>query len=316
MLVVTFYKFIELDDVEELRDCLWQRAKLDRALSFCQDQNLKGTILLASEGINATLSGEEENLNNLINFLKQDKRFADIQPKFSETDEPPFHRLKVKIKPEIVTMGREEAKPTIATGKHIDPKTWNELIADPEVLVIDTRNEYEYKVGTFQNAISPQTDNFREFPEFVEENLDPKQHKKIAMFCTGGIRCEKASAYLKEQGFEEVYQLNGGILNYLDNISPEESLWKGECFVFDQRVAVNENLETGDHELCYGCRHPLSPEDRQSEKYQPGVSCPYCYDQLTPEKRDRFAERWRQEKIARQRQQKHVGAEMSNFSNF
>ncbi|QDZ39700.1 rhodanese-related sulfurtransferase [Euhalothece natronophila Z-M001] len=305
MLVVTFYKFIELENLEELRD---------RALSFCQQQNLKGTILLASEGINATLSGEQENLDNFIHFLKQDQRFADIQPKFSESDNPPFHRMKVKIKPEIVTMGVEEINPKITTGQHIDPETWNKLITDPEVLVIDTRNEYEYKVGTFQNAISPKTDHFREFPEFVEENLDPKQHKKIAMFCTGGIRCEKASAYLKEQGFEEVYQLNGGILNYLDSISPEESLWQGECFVFDHRVAVNENLEKGNHEICYGCRHPLSPEDRKSEKYQPGVSCPYCYDQLTKEQRDRFAERWRQEQIARQRQQKHVGAEMPQQS--
>ena len=306
MLVVTFYKFIELDDIEKLRD---------RAFKICHDQNLTGTILLASEGINATLSGELENLNNFLNFLKQDQRFADIKPKFSETDETPFHRLKVKIKSEIVTMGREEAKPTIATGEHIDPKTWNELITDPEVIVIDTRNNYEYKVGTFQKAISPETNNFREFPEFVEENLDPKQHKKIAMFCTGGIRCEKASAYLKEQGFEEVYQLNGGILNYLETVSPEESLWEGECFVFDHRVAINEDLAPGNHELCYGCRHPLSPEDRQSEKYQPGVSCPYCYDQLTKQQRDRFAERWRQEKIARQRQQKHVGAEMPQQSH-
>lgn len=305
MLVVTFYKFIELENLEELRD---------RALSFCQQQNLKGTILLASEGINATLSGEQENLDNFIHFLKQDQRFADIQPKFSESDNPPFHRMKVKIKPEIVTMGVEEINPKITTGQHIDPETWNKLITDPEVLVIDTRNEYEYKVGTFQNAISPKTDHFREFPEFVEENLDPKQHKKIAMFCTGGIRCEKASAYLKEQGFEEVYQLNGGILNYLDSISPEESLWQGECFVFDHRVAVNENLEKGNHEICYGCRHPLSPEDRKSEKYQPGVSCPYCYDELTKEQRDRFAERWRQEQIARQRKQKHVGAEMPQQS--
>lgn len=301
MIVATFYKFIELNDLENLRD---------RALDFCENQQLKGTILLAKEGINATISGEQENVDQFFQFLKQDERFADIEPKLSYTEEPPFHRMKVKIKPEIITMGVNEIEPAIKTGKHVDPETWNDIISDPEVLVIDTRNEYEYKVGSFENAVSPQTDNFREFPEFVEENLDPNQHKKVAMFCTGGIRCEKASAYLLEKGFEEVYQLNGGILNYLETVSPEESLWEGECFVFDSRVAVNENLETGNHELCYGCRHPLSPEDLQSEKYQPGVCCPYCYDSLTKQQRDRFAERWRQEELAKQRNEKHVGAQM------
>jgi len=301
MIVVTFYKFVQLDNLETLRD---------RALNFCENQQLKGTILLAKEGINATISGEQENIDIFFQFLRQDERFADIEPKLSYTEKTPFHRMKVKIKPEIITMGVNEIQPAIATGKHIDPETWNEIISDPDVLVIDTRNEYEYQVGTFQNAVSPQTDNFREFPEFVEENLDPNQHKKVAMFCTGGIRCEKASAYLLEKGFEEVYQLNGGILNYLETVSPEESLWEGECFVFDSRVAVNENLETGNHELCYGCRHPLSPEDLQSEKYQPGICCPYCYDRLTKQQRDRFAERWRQEQLAKQRNEKHVGAQM------
>lgn len=301
MIVATFYKFIQLDDVEALRD---------RALNFCENQQLKGTILLAQEGINATISGEQENLDQFFQFLKQDERFADIDPKLSDTEKTPFHRMKVKIKPEIITMGVNEIEPAIKTGKHVDPETWNDIISDPEVLVIDTRNEYEYQVGSFENAVSPQTDHFREFPEFVEENLDPNQHKKIAMFCTGGIRCEKASAYLLEKGFEEVYQLNGGILNYLETVSPEESLWEGECFVFDSRVAVNENLETGNHELCYGCRHPLSPEDLQSEKYQPGICCPYCYDGLTKQQRDRFAERWRQEQLAKQRNEKHVGAPM------
>lgn len=301
MIVATFYKFIELNDVEAWRD---------RALNFCQNHQLKGTILLANEGINATISGEQENIDRFFQFLKQDERFSDIEPKISYTKERPFHRMKVKIKPEIITMGVNEVEPAITTGNHVDPETWNELIQDPEVLVIDTRNEYEYQVGSFQNAVSPQTDNFREFPDFVEQNLDPNQHKKVAMFCTGGIRCEKASAYLLEKGFEEVYQLNGGILNYLETVSSEESLWEGECFVFDYRVAVNENLETGTHELCYGCRHPLSPEDLQSEKYQPGICCPYCYDRLTEQQRDRFTERWRQQQLAKQRNEKHVGANM------
>lgn len=305
MIIATFYKFVQLDDLEILQN---------RLLQFCQQERIKGTILIATEGINSTLVGTQNSMNHFFQFLRADERFADIKPQFSETDEAPFHRLKVKIKSEIVTMGVKDIQPAITTGKHLDPETWNEVIADPEVLVIDTRNEYEYQVGTFQNAVSPHTDNFRQFPKFVKDNLDPNQHQKIAMFCTGGIRCEKASAYLIEQGFEEVYQLDGGILNYLETVSSEESLWEGECFVFDQRVAVNEELETGNHELCYGCRHPLSEADRQSEKYQAGVSCPYCYDHLTPEQRDRFSERWRQEQLAKKRQQKHVGAEMPSAS--
>ena len=302
MIVATFYKFVQLDDLEQERD---------RCLQLCEQEAIKGTILLATEGINCSISGEEESINHFLQFLQEDDRFADINSKISETDRPPFHRLKVKIKSEIVTMGINEIQPEIATGKHIDPETWNQIISDPEVLVIDTRNQYEYKVGTFQNAVSPQTDNFRQFPEFVEENLDPNQHKKIAMFCTGGIRCEKASAYLIEQGFEEVYQLDGGILNYLETVSSDESLWKGECFVFDHRVAVNEELEKGNYELCYGCGQPLSPEERQSEKYEAGVSCPYCYDHLTQQQRDRFTERRRQQELAKQRHQKHIGSEIS-----
>lgn len=302
MKVATFYKFIQLDNLETWRD---------RCLKFCEQQEIKGTILLATEGINCTLSGEAESIDNFLQFLQEDDRFLDIEPKISDTDQPPFHRLKVKIKSEIVTMGVNEIKPAISTGKHIDPETWNQIISDPEVLVIDTRNQYEYKVGTFQNAVSPQTDNFRQFPEFVAENLDPNKHKKIAMFCTGGIRCEKASAYLIAQGFEEVYQLDGGILNYLETVSSDKSLWEGECFVFDHRVAVNEELEKGNYELCYGCGQPLSPEERQSEKYEAGVSCPYCYDHLTQQQRDRFWERRRQQELAKQRNQKHIGAEIS-----
>ena len=302
MKVATFYKFIQLDNLETWRD---------RCLKFCEQQEIKGTILLATEGINCTLSGEAESIDNFLQFLQEDDRFLDIEPKISDTDQPPFHRLKVKIKSEIVTMGVNEIKPAISTGKHIDPETWNQIISDPEVLVIDTRNQYEYKVGTFQNAVSPQTDNFRQFPEFVAENLDPNKHKKIAMFCTGGIRCEKASAYLIAQGFEEVCQLDGGILNYLETVSSDKSLWEGECFVFDHRVAVNEELEKGNYELCYGCGQPLSPEERQSEKYEAGVSCPYCYDHLTQQQRDRFWERRRQQELAKQRNQKHIGAEIS-----
>jgi len=302
MIVATFYKFIELDQLETLQSKL---------KTFCENNGIMGTILLAEEGINSTIAGDKDSIEQFFKLLKEDEQIADIQPKLTETEELPFLRLKVKIKPEIVTMGVDEIQPAMTTGEHIDPKTWNEIISDPEVLVIDTRNEYEYKVGTFQNAISPHTDSFRQFPEFVEENLDPKKHKKIAMFCTGGIRCEKASAYLVEKGFEEVYQLNGGILNYLETVSSEESLWEGECFVFDQRVAVTEDLETGNYELCYACSQPLSPADRQSEKYEPGISCPYCYDHLTEKQRDRCMERRRQQELAKQRNQKHIGANLS-----
>lgn len=301
MIVATFYKFIKLDQLEALQNKL---------KTFCEAHDIIGTILLAEEGINSTIAGEKETIDQFFQLLKDDERLTDIEPKLTEADEIPFLRLKVKIKPEIVTMGVEEIEPTMTTGKHIDPEVWNEIICEPDVLVIDTRNEYEYKVGTFQSAISPHTDSFRQFPEFVAKNLDPKKHKKIAMFCTGGIRCEKASAYLVEKGFEEVYQLNGGILNYLETISSEKSLWEGECFVFDQRVAVTEDLEAGNYELCYACSQPLSPEDRQSEKYEPGISCPYCYDYLTEKQRDRCTERRRQQELAKQRNQKHVGAKL------
>ena len=301
--IAAFYKFARLEGLEQLRD---------RLLAICSKWSIAGTILLAPEGINATVSGSKTSLNELLTLLNQDERLAGIQAKFSHAAKPPFHRLKVKLKSEIVTFGVDGVNPLQRTGEHVDAERWNQLLKDPDTIVIDTRNDYEYQIGTFQSAISPQTQSFREFPQFVEQHLDPKRDRKIAMFCTGGIRCEKASAYLLEQGFERVYQLDGGILNYLQHQSREDSLWEGECFVFDGRIAVNSSLEPGKHIMCYGCRRPLSPGDCQSATYEPGVSCPHCYARLTPHQRSSFQERWRQETLARERQQKHVGGVMPN----
>ena len=304
--IAAFYKFARLDNVENLRDRLHQ---------FCTEQGIVGTILLAAEGINATVAGSDTSIQRLLDRLNSDERLAGIKAKRSLASEAPFHRLKVKVKAEIVTMGVTGLDPARTTGIHVDAQQWNQLLKDPDVIAIDTRNDYEYHIGTFQSAISPETKNFREFPKFVEQNLDPQQHRKIAMFCTGGIRCEKASAYLLEQGFEEVYQLDGGILNYLEHQPEDESLWQGECFVFDGRIAVNHALEPGSHIMCYGCRRPLSAADCASDRYEAGVSCPHCYDGLTEDQKTSFRERWRQEVMARQRQQKHVGGVMPRTSN-
>ncbi|PZD70731.1 Thiosulfate sulfurtransferase GlpE [Acaryochloris thomasi RCC1774] len=292
------YKFIYIEDCLPLKEQL---------IEIFQAHNLMGTILLATEGLNGTVAGPASGIEALFQFLHQDSRFVDLWPKLSYVPSPPFKRMKVKVRREIVSMGLEGIDPAEKTGTHIDPKNWNELIRDPEVLVIDTRNQYEYEIGTFEGAKSPETENFRQFPQFVDEQLNPKEHPKVAMFCTGGIRCEKASAYLLEQGFEEVYQLEGGILNYLQAHQPENSLWNGECFVFDERVAVDEQLQPGSHTMCFGCRHPLSEQDYQSEKYEPGISCPHCFDQLTESQRASFAERRLQMELAAQRSQKHLG---------
>jgi UPF0176 protein len=220
----------------------------------------------------------------------------------------PFYRMKVRIKPEIVTMGVPGTDPTKIVGTYVEPEDWNGLIADPEVAVIDTRNDYEVGIGTFEGAINPETDSFRQFPDWFRERKELHGKKKFAMFCTGGIRCEKATAYLRELGFDEVYHLKGGILKYLERVPEEDSLWRGECFVFDQRTAVKHGLDVGSYELCYACRMPISAEDIASELYQPGVSCPKCHDTLTGEQKKRFADRHKQVALARQRGEQHVGA--------
>lgn len=291
------YKFVELNDFEQLREPLYQTLI---------DNDVKGTLLLAREGINGTICGTREGIDNVLAYLRSDERLIDIDHKESPSDTQAFYRTKVKLKKEIVTMGIDWVDPKNTVGTYVEPEQWNDLISDPEVLVIDTRNEYEYAVGTFEGAVNPKTEAFREFPEYVKQHLDPTKHKKVAMFCTGGIRCEKSTAYLKEQGFDEVYHLKGGILKYLEMVPEESSKWNGECFVFDQRVTVKHGLEQGEYDQCYACRMPITEEEKQSDQYQKGVSCPHCFDKTTPEQKQRFAERERQIQLAKQRGEQHI----------
>jgi len=297
-IVAALYKFAKLPDYKELQPGL---------LDFCLKHGLKGTLLLAEEGINGTVAGSRAAIDALMGYLKQNPRLADIEHKESYADEMPFYRMKVRLKKEIVTMGVPGINPNEKVGIYVAPENWNALISDPDVVLIDTRNDYEYDIGTFKGAIDPHTTTFREFPQYVAKNLDPAKHKKVAMFCTGGIRCEKASAFMMEQGFEEVYHLQGGILKYLENVPKEESMWEGECFVFDQRVAVRHGLEVGDYDQCHACRHPLSPEEMQSSQYVAGISCPHCYDKLSEEKRASVTERQKQITLAKQRGDAHIG---------
>ncbi len=298
--IAALYKFTALPDYEALREPL---------LAHCQQAGIKGTLLLASEGVNGTIAGSREGIDSVLAYLKQDDRLKDLSHKESFDDEMPFYRMKVKLKKEIVTMGVEGIDPRQVVGTYVSPKDWNQLIADPDVVVVDTRNDYEFELGTFKGALNPNTKTFREFPQYVADNLDPAKHKKVAMFCTGGIRCEKSTAYMKEQGFEEVYHLHGGILQYLEDVPSEESLWQGECFVFDNRVSVDHGLNPGTYELCHGCREPITQADKASDLYIEGVACPRCHDRQTPEQRARFLERQKQMELARQRQELHIGAQ-------
>jgi len=297
--VCALYKFVILEDYEALRTPL---------LQCMLDNQVKGTLLLAREGINGTVSSNQAGIDSLLQWLKSDTRFADIVTKESFDAEVPFNRTKVKLKKEIVTMGIDHIDPKKIVGTYVKPKDWNNLISDPEVLLVDTRNDYEVQIGTFKHALNPETDSFREFPDYVEKNLDSNKHKKVAMFCTGGIRCEKSTAYLKEQGFDEVYHLEGGILKYLEEVPEEETLWEGECFVFDNRVAVNHKLEKGQYDQCNACRMPITQEEKQSEHYIEGVSCPHCHEKHNDTQKARFAERERQVKLAKQRGEQHIGS--------
>ena len=283
-LIATFYKFVTISNLEATRA---------QILTWCQQREIKGTIILAEEGINGTIAGSSDAIADILTALRSLPGLTDLEHKESTSEKLPFARLKVKIKPEIVTLGLPAINPTQQVGTYVEPQDWNQIISDPEVVVVDTRNDYEVEIGTFEKAKNPSTESFREFPEYVAQNLDPQQHSKVAMFCTGGIRCEKASSYLLSQGFKEVYHLKGGILKYLENVSPQESLWSGECFVFDERVAVKEGLELGSHELCYACGHPISEADKDSPQYELNISCPHCYQELTPEKKARQINRRR-----------------------
>ena len=289
--IVTFYKFVTIPDLE---------SKKAQILVWCRENQLKGTIILASEGINGTIAGEEKAIATVLSHLRSLNGLADLEHKESTAKKQPFVRLKVKIKSEIVTLGIPEVDPNQQVGTYVDPQDWNQVIGDPEVVVIDTRNEYEVEIGSFKRAKNPSTESFREFPEYIHENLDPDKHPKVAMFCTGGIRCEKASSYMLSKGFKEVYHLKGGILKYLENVPPEESMWEGECFVFDERVSVTEGLKPGSYELCYACGHPISEVDKQSPQYESHICCPHCYDRLTPEKKARQQDRRRQREYTKQ----------------
>ncbi len=284
--VTTFYRFVRLQDLPELRQAIRDR---------CLALGLKGTVLLAAEGINATLVGPHRQLETFIAWLREDARFCDIRPRWSETARSPFRKLRVRLKREIVTLGRPDLDPAATTGKHVPPDAWDALLEDPETLVIDTRNRYEVSVGRFRGAVSPDTESFRHFPDWVREQLDPQRHRRIAMYCTGGIRCEKATAFMLEEGFPEVFQLEGGILRYLEEVPPERSQWDGECFVFDDRVTVAHGNQDGSHQLCLGCGEPLQPGDEAHEHFEPGLCCPRCHHRLTPERRARLAEKRRQD---------------------
>ena len=298
VVVAALYRFVKLERPAALRRPL---------LAVMRDAGVKGTLLLAEEGINGTIAGPREGIDRVLAWLRADPRLAGLTHKESSAERMPFLRTKVRLKREIVTLGVDGIDPTHTVGTYIKPRDWNALIRDPDVTVIDTRNDYEVELGSFENAINPHTDSFRAFPDFVKQHLDPTRHKKVAMFCTGGIRCEKSTAYLKQLGFGEVYHLEGGILKYLEEVPPESSTWNGECFVFDERVSVGHGLAVGDYTLCYACRRPVSPEDRQSEKYIKGVSCPACHDTLTDEQRERFMQRQKQVELAKQRGQVHIG---------
>lgn len=298
LVVAAIYKFVKLADCESLRAPL---------LAQCDALGITGTLLLAKEGINGTIAGSRAGIDQILAYLRNDPRLSDLEHKESAADHPPFYRMKVKLKKEIVTMGVTGIDPTELVGQYVKPEDWNALISDPDMLLIDTRNDYEVDVGTFRGAVDPRITTFHEFPEYVKKNFDPQKQPRVAMFCTGGIRCEKASAYMLQQGFSEVYHLQGGILKYLENVPAEQSLWQGECFVFDQRVAVGQGLAPGHYELCYGCSRPITAEEKASPKYQAGVSCPHCFDALTPEKRAAALERQKQVELARQRGEAHIG---------
>ncbi|WP_394203727.1 rhodanese-related sulfurtransferase [Shewanella waksmanii] len=302
VVVCALYKFVSLKDHEQLQAPL---------LTKMESLDIKGTLLLAKEGINGTVAGSQTAIDQLLQWLDSQPGLANIVYKLSFDDNMPFYRTKVKLKKEIVTMGVEGIDPRKVVGTYVKPKDWNQLISDPDVLLIDTRNDYEVDIGTFKHAVDPKTKTFREFPDYVKNNLDPQKHKKVAMFCTGGIRCEKSTAYLKEQGFDEVYHLEGGVLKYLEEVEQKDSLWQGECFVFDNRVSVNHGLEKGEYDQCNACRLPISEQDKQSEHYVKGISCPHCIDQISDKQKQRFAEREKQVQLAAKRGESHIGSDVN-----
>lgn len=305
ILVASLYQFSQFDDCPGIRRNL--------ALA-CEQGGVRGTLILASEGINGTIAGSEVVVGAVVDAIRSLPGCANMAVKYSHADTLPFHRMKVKIKDEIVTMGEPSISPLRGAGEYVAPGEWNALISDPDTIVIDTRNRYEVEVGTFVGAIDPATDSFRDFPAWFRDqraSLIDGKSPRIAMFCTGGIRCEKATALLKAEGVEHVYHLQGGILKYLEEIPAEESLWQGECFVFDQRTCLSHGLEPGTFDICHACRMPVAEGDKASPQFEEGVSCPACFQSRSPDQRERYAERHRQVQLAKQRGATHVGRRQS-----
>ena len=304
-LTVALYKFVDLPDFTDLQPPLQ---------AFCEANDVKGTLLLASEGINGTVAGPEAGVRAVLAFLRADPRLTPMLHKESWSPKPPFTRMKVRLKKEIVTLRVPELDPNKTVGQYVKPADWNALLADPDVVVIDTRNDYEVAIGTFKGAVNPDIKNFVQLPAWLDDQPhlqgEAAKKTKVAMFCTGGIRCEKSTALMKMRGFDEVYHLEGGILKYLEEVAPEQSMWEGECFVFDERVSVGHGLGVGSHDLCRSCRWPLSVQDKLSPHYVLGVSCAHCHDQRTPEQKEKMAERQRQVELAEARGELHVGAKM------
>jgi UPF0176 protein len=299
--VITFYRFAEFHEHADWKPILQEVGTKEK---------ITGTLILANEGINATLAGSPDGLDRFLETLCKDSRFTDLPIRSMRTPRPTFYRLRIIVRPEIVTLGDPSILPSNGSGKYVEPEAWNDLISQPDVELIDVRNDYEVEIGSFQGAINPKTQTFGQWADFVENRLGESKKRKVAMFCTGGIRCEKASAHLVQNGFEEVYHLKGGILNYLENVNPEKSKWQGECFVFDHRVSVVHGLEDGNTELCFSCRWPLGNEDYQSPLYEAGVSCPRCASKLSAQRIESLRERQKQMALARKRKTKHIGKKM------
>lgn len=297
--VAALYQFAPFDEPVSLRAPL---------LDLCKAHGVKGTLLLAGEGINGTIAGTADGIGAVVDHVRALPGCAALEIKYSSADEMPFHRMKVRLKKEIVTLGVPGIDPSRDVGRYVEPEEWNALISDPATILIDTRNDYEVKIGSFRGALDPRTRSFSEFPEwFRAHRAEFGEKPKVAMFCTGGIRCEKSTAFLRSEGIEDVAHLKGGILKYLETVEAADSLWEGECFVFDERVAVGQSLEPGTHSLCRACRMPLNPEERTSPNYLEGVQCPHCVAARTDEQRERYAERHRQVELALRRGKRHVG---------
>jgi len=305
-LTAALYKFVELPHFAALQASL---------LACCESHGVRGTLLLASEGINGTIAGLPEGVHAVLAYLRADPRLAALEHKEAWADHLPFYRMKVRLKREIVTMGVPEVHPALMAGQYVKPQDWNQLIADPDVVLIDTRNDYEVSIGSFKGAINPATHSFSELPGWVDKEMEAGgklaasdgKKPRVAMFCTGGIRCEKSTALMRSKGFDEVYHLEGGILKYLETVPQAQSSWEGECFVFDERVSVGHGLAKGDFSLCRSCRDPLSAQDRQSPLYELGVSCAHCHGRTTEEQKRGYRERQRQVELAEARQQAHIG---------